>query len=142
MDLRKVVTTFIAFVVMAAVVVGVIFGIGALWATYNVWSKRMKGEAEYAQATQNRRIKVLEAQANLDAAALRAKTDVVRAQGVAQANRIISDSLGGPEGYLRWKYIEMLEDTGHDGRDVIYVPTEANLPILEATRRPPAPAAK
>jgi regulator of protease activity HflC (stomatin/prohibitin superfamily) len=142
MDLRKVVTTFIAFVVMAAVVVGVIFGIGALWATYNVWSKRMKGEAEYAQATQNRRIKVLEAQANLDAAALRAKTDVVRAQGVAQANRIISDSLGGPEGYLRWKYIEMLEDTGHDGRDVIYVPTEANLPILEATRRPPAPPAK
>lgn len=140
MDLRKVVTTFLAFVVMAAVVVGVIFGIGALWATYNVWSKRMKGEAEYAQATQNRRIKVLEAQANLDAAALRAKTDVVRAQGVAQANRIISDSLGGPEGYLRWKYIEMLEDTGHDGRDVIYVPTEANLPILEAGRRPGQPA--
>jgi regulator of protease activity HflC (stomatin/prohibitin superfamily) len=143
MELRKVVVGFAAFAVMFAVAVGLVFGVGALWATYNVWSKRMKGEAEYAQATQNRRIKVLEAQANLDAAALRAQTDVVRAQGVAKANRIISDSLGGPEGYLRWKYIEMLEDTGHDGRDVIYIPTESALPILEAGRRPtPKPAEK
>jgi len=53
-----------------------------------------------------------------------------------QANRIIADSLGGAEGYLRWRYIEMLENTSEGGRDVIYVPTEAGLPILEAGKRP------
>lgn len=74
----------------------------------------------------------------MDAARLNAQAEVAAAQGVAEANRIIADSLGGPEGYLRWRYIEMLSETGmvRQGRDVIYVPTEAGLPILEAGRAP------
>jgi len=35
----------------------------------------------------------------------------------------------------RWRYIEMLENTSGSGRDVIYIPTEAGLPILEAGKR-------
>lgn len=103
---------------------------------YNVYSQKMDGEAELAKADSNRQIKVREAQALLDASSLTAQAEVARAQGVAQANKIIGDSLGGAEGYLRWKYIEMLENTGaHGGRDVIYIPTEAGLPILEAGKR-------
>lgn len=103
---------------------------------YGVYSQRMEGEAELARAESNRQIKVREAQALLDSSKLTAAAEVERAKGVAQANQIIADSLGGPEGYLRWRYIEMLENTGSKGRDVIYVPTEANLPILEAGKRP------
>lgn len=103
---------------------------------YNVYSQRMAGQAEFQRAESNRRIRVQEAQAALDSATLTAQAEVERAKGVAEANRIIADSLGGAEGYLRWRYIEMLEQTGNNGRDVIYVPTEANLPILEAGKRP------
>lgn len=59
-----------------------------------------------------------------------AEIEVARANGVAQSNKIISDSIS--ENYLRYKFIENLNVAG---KEVIYVPTEANLPILEATRR-------
>lgn len=58
-----------------------------------------------------------------------AEIDVARARGVAESNKIISDSIT-PE-YLKWKFIEALSIAG---ADVIYVPTEANLPVMEAMR--------
>jgi regulator of protease activity HflC (stomatin/prohibitin superfamily) len=124
-----------------ALVLGVmLLLVGALWVwpSYNVYRAEMRGKAELARAQQNRKIRVYEAQARMDSARLNAQAEVAAAQGVAQANKIIADSLGGPEGYLRWRYIEMLNETGKDGpgRDVIYVPTEAGLPILEAGKRP------
>ena len=49
----------------------------------------------------------------------------------AKANKILQNSLGGPEGYLRYLQIQALEDTK---AGLIYVPTEAGLPITEARR--------
>lgn len=103
-------------------------------------SARWAGEAEYAQAEQNRRIKVLEAQAAHDAAKLLASAEVERAKGVAEANKIIGESLKGNEAYLRWLWIKGLEEAGDANPSVIYVPTEAGLPILEAGRRPTSEA--
>ena len=101
--------------------------------TYRVWSAGMTGQAELARAEQNRQIKVKEAQALRDSAALTAEAEVLRATGVAQANEIIANGLGGPEGYLRYLYIDMLRDSTE--KQVVYVPTEAGLPILEAGKR-------
>lgn len=104
--------------------------------SYNVYSKQMQGKAAYEEAVQNRRIRVLEAQAALDSAALTAQAEIARARGTNEANRIMAESLGGPENYLRWSYIHMLEETAGKGdRQVIYLPTEAGMPILEAGRR-------
>ena len=104
--------------------------------TYNVYSKQMAGKAAYEQAVQDRRIRVLEAQAALDSAQLTAQAEIARARGTNEANRIMAESLGGPDNYLRWSYIHMLEETaGKQGREVIYIPTEAGMPILEAGRR-------
>ena len=104
---------------------------------YNVYSSQMAGEAELAQAKYSKQVAVQTAQAKLDSADLMAQADVRRAEGVAKANEILQKSLGGPDGYLRWKYIEMLEDTANSpGKTIIYVPTEANLPILEAGHGP------
>lgn len=118
-----------------ASLVVVLVGCGALWGCpqYNVYSSRLAGEAEFVKAEQNRQIIVRQAQANLDAADLRAKADVKRAEGVAAANRIIADGLGGPEGYLRFLWIEAMKE-GKDGNTIVYVPTEAGLPVLEADR--------
>lgn len=121
--------------VIAIVLIGALVLIGL--PTYNVYSKTMQGKAAYEQAVQDRRIRVLEARAALDSAQLTAQAEVARARGTNEANRIMAESLGGPDNYLRWSYIHMLEETaGKPGREVIYIPTEAAMPILEAGRRP------
>lgn len=124
----------LVFAIVAAVVV--ILGGLAFYPQYNIYASRLQGEAELARAEYSKQVAVQTSRAKLDAATLEAQTDVVRAQGVANANKILAESLGGPVGYLRWKYIEMLEATAREkGREIIYVPTEANLPILEAGKR-------
>lgn len=102
---------------------------------YNVYSQRMEGEAELAKAEYSKQVAVQTSQAKLDAAKLEAQTDVTRADGVAKANKILADGLGGPDGYLRWKYIQMLEDTASSSsKTVIYVPTDGMVPLFEAGR--------
>jgi hypothetical protein len=61
-----------------------------------------------------------------------ANAEIARAKGVAEANQIIADSLKNNEAYLRYLWIDKLSDN----QNVIYVPTEAGLPLLEAGRRP------
>lgn len=117
------------------VVFGGIGGCAYVYPQYNVYSQRMAGQAEFQRAESNRRIRVEEARASLEAADMTAQAEIKRAEGVAEANRIVSDSLGGAEGYLRWRYIEMLEN-GTSGNQIIYIPTEAAMPILEASKRP------
>ena len=128
--------SIIALIVISVVILTA-FLVG--WPRYNVYRQEMAGRAAYAQAEQDRRIRVLEAQAALDSAELTAQAEIARARGTNEANRIMADSLGGPDNYLRWSYINMLQETaGRGDRQVIYIPTEAGMPILEAGRRPAA----
>ena len=116
---------------------GLIFIIGGLMAgcpKYDVWQQGLAGQAELARAEQNRQIKVNEAKALEDSAQFKANAEVIRAKGVAKANKIIGNSLKGNEAYLRYLYIDMLNETGGDGRETIYIATEAGMPILEAGR--------
>jgi len=105
---------------------------------YNVWNAQKAGEAELAQADQNRQIQVAQSRAKAEAAKFEADAEVARAEGVAKANKIIGDSLQGNEAYLRYLWINGLENSKNA---VVYVPTEANLPILEAGRLGQVPAA-
>lgn len=118
------------FVVM--LIVGTIWGIAALIQEYNVWSASKDGQAQLAQADWNRQIAVREADAKMQAASELAQADVIRAQGVAKANQIIGQSLNNNESYLTWLFINNLTETKNQ---VIYVPTEGSLPILEAGKR-------
>lgn len=111
----------------------IIFGMMYGCPQYNVWQKGLEGEAQLAQATANRKIAVQEAEAKREAAVMLAAAEIERAKGVAEANRIIGDSLKGNDAYLRYLWIHNLE-TGNNA--VIYIPTEAGLPILEAGKRP------
>lgn len=101
---------------------------------YEVYQQSLKGEAELARATQNRQIKTQEAMAAKESAKLLGEAEVERAKGVAEANLIIGESLHNNEAYLRYLWITGLGDKGNTPT-VIYVPTEAGLPILEAGRK-------
>ena len=109
----------------------VVLGMAGL-PVYSVWQQEMSGKAEFVRAEQNKRIAIEESRAKLEASKFEADAEIERARGVAEANKIIGDSLKGNESYLRYLWIQGL----HDGSsEVIYVPTEANLPILEAGKR-------
>ena len=99
---------------------------------YKVWQQRLAGQAELARAEQNRKIAIQEAEAKKESARALAEAEVIRAEGVAKANSIIGESLRGNESYLRYLWIQTLND---NPQNVIYVPTEAGLPILEAGKR-------
>ena len=96
---------------------------------YTVYKQELNGKADLKEAEWSRQIAVEEAKAEKESALLKKEADIIRAEGVAASNEIIAESLT-PQ-YITWKWVEGL----HDGSsEVIYVPTEGNLPILEANR--------
>lgn len=101
-------------------------------AKISIWRERQYGKAELARAESNRQIKVCEAQADLESAKRYSEAEVIRAYGVAEANKIIGDSLKDNEAYLRYLWVQGLQT---NQMQTIYVPTEAGLPILEAGKR-------
>jgi hypothetical protein len=106
---------------------------------YSVYSQEMSGRAKLAEAQSSRQVAVLEAQAKLDSAKRLADAEAIRADGAARANQILQDSLGGPEGYLRYLQVQALGETK---AGLIYVPTEAGLPVTEAARLKKEPVAE
>jgi hypothetical protein len=119
-------------------IIGTLFSICFLWmivssayAKYHLWEQSLAGQAELKRAEWTRQIAVKEALAKKDSSTLLAQAEVERAKGVALANKIIGDSLHNNEDYLRYLWIDSLQ---HTANQIIYVPTETNLPILEASR--------
>ncbi|MDX1371785.1 MAG: hypothetical protein R3321_04910 [Nitrososphaeraceae archaeon] len=121
---------FLLGVIIACLAAGM-WGFAAGYAKYNVWSQGKARQAELAKADWNRQIAIREAKAKEESATLLAKAEVIRAKGVAKANQIIGQSLNKNEAYLRYLWIENLQN---EKNQVIYVPTEGNIPILEANR--------
>ena len=116
----KVVGVIVAFFVVMAFV--------RPW--YNVWSQEMEGKAEFAKAEQNRKIKIEEARANLEAEKLNAQAEVERAKGAAEAIKIENGSITPT--YIQYLWVRQQSDLSD--KTVIYIPTESNLPLLESTR--------
>lgn len=127
-------------VIVIALLLGLI--VLGMWGcpAYNVYSQRKEGEAILAHAASSREVAVTEAKAKMESASLLAQADTIRAHGVARSNEIIGISLKNNEAYLHWLWIDNIEK---NPQAVIYVPTEANLPIFEAGRlnqlNPPKP---
>lgn len=113
--------------IIAAVVIIGAFAFGL--PLYNVWEQEMSGKAEFAKAEQNRRIKIEEAKANLEAEKLNAQAEIERAKGAAEAIRIENGSITPT--YIQYLWVRQQKDfTGK----IIYIPTETGLPVLEAGR--------
>lgn len=132
------VTGFEVFGVVTGLILvgGLLCGGGYWWFVgsqhYHVWQQGMVGKAKLAEAEFSRQIATQEAHAKMESAKLLADAEVERAKGVAKANEIIGKSLEGNEAYLHYLWIHNLESGDHD---VVYIPTEAGLPIFEAGGR-------
>ncbi len=117
-----------------AIVIILIFGlIGlAMWVfpKYGVWEAELAGKAEFVKAEQNRKIKIEEAKANLEAEKLNAQAEIERAKGAAEAIRIENGAISPT--YIQYLWVRQQQNL--NDKTVIYIPTETNLPVLEAGR--------
>lgn len=104
---------------------GFVFIFLIAYRNYNVWSMEMQGRAKLAEATQSRQIQIEQAKAEKEAATLR-----------AEAIAIIGKAAKEYPEYRQQEYIGAFAEALKEGKmqQIIYVPTEANIPILEATR--------
>lgn len=90
---------------------------------YRVWQQGMEGEAKLMRARQERQILVTQAQSEKDAAQLRA--DAIGIMGKAAKEY--------PE-YRQQEFMSAFGEALREGHvsQIVYVPTEAQIPILEA----------
>ena len=105
-----------SLVLFLGISVAVAFG----YPQYKVWEQSKAGEAALAKATQDRQIKVQEAEAEQEAASKQ-----------AEANRILGESIRQYPESMEQKWVEAIEKTSNQ---VIYLPTEASVPITESAR--------
>ena len=124
---RTLIAGAVGFGAIIVLVLMVMFG----WPMYRVWQQNKEGEAELARAEQNRQIAIQEARAKRESAKELAEAEVIRAEGIAKANEIIGNSLTNNEAYIHYLWIEALRESKSD---VIYIPTEAGIPITESQR--------
>lgn len=92
---------------------------------YEVYSQEMEGTAQLAKANQNREILVSQARAEKEASQLRADAIAIMGKAAQQY----------PE-YRQQEFIGAFADALKEGKiaQIIYVPTETNIPIIEAGR--------
>lgn len=121
--------SFLGTVVVWAIMI-VVFGGMYGYPRYNVWQQEMSGKAEFAKAEQNRRIKIEEARANLEAEKLNALAEIERAKGAAEAIKIENGSI--TPAYIQYLWVR--QQGNLNDKTVVYIPTETNLPILETQR--------
>lgn len=107
-------------VISLALFLGLSAAVAFGYPQYKVWEQSKAGEAALAKATQDRQIKVQEAEAEQEAASKQ-----------AEANRILGESIRQYPEAMEQKWVEAIEKTSNQ---VIYLPTEASVPITESAR--------
>jgi len=109
----------------------VVLVVAGMWGCpqYNVYQQRLQGEAALSRAEGQRQILVTQAHAEREAAVQR-----------AEAIKIVGQAAKDFPEYRQQEFIGAFAEALKDGHvaQIIYVPTEANIPIIEA-RRPLAP---
>lgn len=117
----------VALVGVVLLVIVLIAGWMFVYPNYRVWSQEMRGKAALAEATQSKMIQIEQARAELESAELRAK-----------AIKVIGQTAKDFPEYREQEFIGAFGEALREGviNQVIYVPTEGNIPILEAGKRP------
>ncbi|MFD2743765.1 MULTISPECIES: hypothetical protein [Sphingobacterium] len=117
----KIISLSVIVIVAIGIILGLMFGLPR----YNVWQQEMAGRARLAEATQSRQILIEQARAEKDAALLQ-----------AEAIKIMGEAAQRYPEYRKQEFIGAFGEALKAGKinQIIYVPTEANIPILEAAR--------
>ena len=115
-----------------AILLGLTVIVFIVWPLYNVWRSKKSGQAELEKANFAEQVAIAEARARKNSAEMNREAEIIEAKAVSNSIDVIGKALQENEGYLRWQWIKMMGETENE---TIYVPTEANLPILEAMRK-------
>jgi regulator of protease activity HflC (stomatin/prohibitin superfamily) len=93
---------------------------------WNVWRSGLEGEAALKKAEQTRMIQIQQAKGEKEAAQFR-----------ADAIAIVGKAATDFPAYRTQEFIGAFAEALHSGKinQIIYVPTEANIPIIEAGHR-------
>ena len=121
--------------IVAGVTLFLILLIGGCMAVkpqYNLYKANTEKQSVIREQEAQSKAAEFRAISEVTQAEAKAEAEVIRAKGIAEANRIIAESIT-PE-YVNYLYVRALEATQNQ---VIYVPTEAGLPVLEANRLEP-----
>lgn len=118
--------------ILGILVLGIIGLIMWILPNYNVWQQGKSGEAKLREAEYSRQVQIEEAKANLESERLNTEAEIVRAGGAAKSIEIEGGQL--TENYIKYLWIRQLSS---GEKQLIYVPTEAGLPILETQRLQP-----
>lgn len=110
-------------------IVAVIWGWMLATPRYNLYKANTEKKAVIEEQRAKSEAAEFAAQSEVIQAQAKADAEVIRSKGLAEAQAIISETL--TEEYLRYLYIDAV--AGGDGQ-IIYIPTEAGLPVLEAGR--------
>lgn len=109
------------------ILIGIV-GTALLWGMpqWNVWRSGLSGEAELQRAEQTKKIMIETARAEKESALLRAEAITIMGQAAKDF----------PE-YRNQEFIQAFGEALREGRinQIIYVPTEANIPVMEAGKR-------
>ena len=121
MELKNISLTIIAIIVTITIVVSSAVG----FRYYKVWSQEMVGKAKLAEASQTRQIQIEQARGELEASKLR-----------AEAIQIMGEAAQKYPEYRAQEFMSAFGEALREGNisQIIYVPTEANMPIMEANR--------
>jgi len=97
-----------------------------LWPKYRVYSQELRGQAALAEAKSSKQVQVEQARGELESSKLR-----------AEAIKVIGKAAQEYPEYRNQEFIGAFGEALREGQieQIIYVPTEANIPILEAGKR-------
>lgn len=115
---------FVVALIIILVAVAMLWG----WPQYRVYQQGLTGQAELARATQNRQIRVEAAIAEREAAT-----------EIARSIEILGEAAQTYPEYRQQEFISAFAEALREGKidQIMYVPTEANIPITEAGRMVP-----
>ena len=115
-------TVFVGLLLIGGLALGGYFVVKQI----KVWGMEQDGRALLAQAEQTKKIMIETAKAEKESAQLK-----------ADAIKILGETAQKYPEYRNQEFINAFGEALKEGKiqQIIYVPTEANIPILEATRK-------
>lgn len=119
--------------IIVIVIIVIIAAVMFIMPQYNVWQRKLGGEAQLREQEYAKQIQVEQAKAELESAKLLKEAEVERSRGVAESMEIISQELEKNPNYLQYLAIQaqirMAESPNHT---TIYIPVGPNgIPLVK-----------
>lgn len=127
----------LSFTVALALLIGVLFATGWGWAKFRLWKAEYTGKALEIEKTYNGKAILAEAEHARMARVEAARAEKEAAQMTADAIKIVGEAAQTYPEYRQQEFYLALGEALKEGQidQILYLPTEAGLPVTEAGKR-------